>query len=299
MGRRIGQPGAARRQSGAIAGDRLAAAAAVGAEGLIGGLKAQRGIGHLQRPQAVGQHALAAGAAEHADGAARQAVQIADARSQRHQQATAIEKHHRSEAEGIPAGGITAQGHGGVAREQVHLATGQGGEAVGGGEGTQLQLARIAEHGSRHRPADVHIKAAIAAIRPDHAEAGQLAVAATDQGAAAADRRHVNAGHARTAFTGASSQHQGQQGWQQRTARQLQTHAACSHDRESCHVCDAQPVQGRATSTAPTPIKPTPHHCRGPRCSPSHNTPSTATSTTLTLSIGATPDTGPSCRARK
>ena len=299
MGSGISQLGAARRQSGAIAADRLATAAAIGTEGLIGRLEAQGGVGQLQGAQAVGQHAFTARSAEHADGAASEVVQITDAGSHGHQQAATIEEHHRSEAEAIAAGGIAAQGDGGVAGKQIHLAAGQGGEAIGGGEGAQLKLAGIAEHGGGHGPADVHIKAAITAIGADHTEAGQLAVAATDQIVAAADRRHVNAGDTRAALAGATREHQRQQSRQQRTGRQPQTHAASSHKVESCHACGAQPAQGRATSTAPTPIKPTPHHCKGPSCSPSQNTPSSATSTTLSLSIGATPDTGPSCRARK
>ena len=56
---------------------------------------------------------------------------------------------------------------------------------------------------------------------------------------------------------------------------------------------------GQASSTAPAPISSTASHWRVPSCSPSTTTPSNATSTTLSLSIGPTRDTGPSCKARK
>lgn len=57
--------------------------------------------------------------------------------------------------------------------------------------------------------------------------------------------------------------------------------------------------QGQATRAAPMPISTTPIQPRRLSSSPSHHTPRTATSTTLSLSIGATRDTGPSFRAWK
>ena len=58
-------------------------------------------------------------------------------------------------------------------------------------------------------------------------------------------------------------------------------------------------IQGQATRAAPMLISSTPIQLRGLNSSPSTRTPSTATSTTLSLSIGATRDTGPSCSAWK
>ena len=58
-------------------------------------------------------------------------------------------------------------------------------------------------------------------------------------------------------------------------------------------------AHGQASSTAPTPIRAMPSQPSGGSRSPSTSTPNTATSTTLSLSIGATFATGPSARARK
>lgn len=60
----------------------------------------------------------------------------------------------------------------------------------------------------------------------------------------------------------------------------------------------AAPSRHSATSTAPVVIKATPAHSRTDRRSPRKATANTATSTTLSLSTGATREAGPSWRAR-
>ena len=58
-------------------------------------------------------------------------------------------------------------------------------------------------------------------------------------------------------------------------------------------------AQRQATSSAPARMRPTPSQLAGESFSPSSTTPKTATRTTLSLSIGATSEAGPSFSARK
>ena len=80
---------------------------------------------------------------------------------------------------------------GGVAGKQIHFATGQGSKALAGVEVAVLHFAGITKHGSRDGLADIHIKAAIGAIRLHKAEARQFSFHTTYQFIAAVDRGHL------------------------------------------------------------------------------------------------------------
>src|SRR5690606_18197425 len=88
-----------------------------------------------------------------------------------HQEALAVVVGHAGEVEAH--GRVTRAGPGGVARQHVDIAGLQRGEALLGGQRAVLDLGGIAEHGSSHRTAHVHVDAHVVAFGIGVGETGQ------------------------------------------------------------------------------------------------------------------------------
>ena len=208
MGSWGGEAGALGRQLGAVARHGHAAPLQVGRVGLVGGLEFERGVGSVDFAHAIGEVELGGGAALHADGLTGQILQALDAAGSRHHHPLAVIEGGGGKTQPIAARRIPAQGEGGVAGEQVHLAAGQGRKPFAGIEVAVIHLGWIAKQRCRHGLAHIHIQAAVAAVWRYKTETGQLAIHPTHQGAAAFDGGQLLALHT-AVITGASHQGQG------------------------------------------------------------------------------------------
>ena len=192
MGPGIGKQAAAGRQAGAVARNRAAAASLVGVEGLIRILKAQRLKGEPQLPHAIAHHRLVGGSPHNADRPARQIWKRSHPSTGWNHHPTGVVIDDRGKAERVTSGSVPGERHGGVARQQIYLAAGEGRKAFVATQRAQLQFCPIPQHRRRHGFADVNIKAGVNPIGLQRTEAGQLAIDAADESAAGADLGHAS-----------------------------------------------------------------------------------------------------------
>ena len=189
MGGRFSEAGALGGEDRAVDAHGLAAAGLIGGKGLLDLAEAQWLVADPDAAQGIPQDLLGGRPTQQADGALAQTGQVGDAAGHGHHHVNAVVEVDRSEAEGVAAGRIAREGEGGGASQQIDLPTGHGGETGIEGDGVIRQLLGIAEHSRRHALAEIHLKAAVPTLGIGAAETWCLAVDATVQPLAAANRR--------------------------------------------------------------------------------------------------------------
>ena len=150
--------GARRDQAGVVGGVDVAAAGEVGVQHLVQLLDHHRLEGHLVRAEVVGEVELGGGARLHADRGAVQLLGALHVEAAVHHEALAVVVVHADEVEA--EAGVARDGPGGVARQDVHFARLQRGEALLRGERRVAHLVGVAEHRGGDRAAQVDVDAA-------------------------------------------------------------------------------------------------------------------------------------------
>jgi len=149
---------AQRDEARVVGGERVAAPREVGAQHFLQLLDHHRLELHVVGAEVVGEVEFGRRPGLQADGGAVQLLRALDVRLFRHHEALAVIIVDADEVE--PEAGVPRQGPGGVAREEVHLARLQRGEALLRGERRIAHLVRIAEYGCGDRAAQVDVDAA-------------------------------------------------------------------------------------------------------------------------------------------
>jgi len=176
--------GAHRGQARCVGGVSLATASEVSAGGSFDFFKHHRLQVELVGAGVVGQILFGGGAGLHAHGGTFELLGAGDL-AFGHHEALAVIVVGTDEVQA--QGAVAVQGVGGVAGQHVDFARLQGGEALLCGQGHVFDFGRIAQHGSSHGTAMVHIQTRPVAAGVSSRETGQTGVDTADDLAALLD----------------------------------------------------------------------------------------------------------------